>query len=659
MTGALGNYRAGRFVRNRRGSLASGAGWGGFLYSFRNAAIFLLLLAVAAPLAAPARGDSLRFAWLSDTHVGSANGARDLRRAVDTINSLPGIAFAIVSGDITEAGSLAQYHQARRVLDDLKIPCRVIPGNHDTKWSDSGGAWFGRVFGAARFVFDSAGLRFIGLHQGPVMKMGDGHFAPEDLRWLDGQLAKTAPGQPVIFVTHMPLNNSTDNWFEASERLRRVNTQAVLAGHGHANRKLDFEGLPGVMGRSSLHDAKKHDGPGYTIVEIKDEVMSFAEKNVGKPAGAPWCSIKIEKRVCADGAGAGGAGAGGERARPDYSVNEKFPRVKVVWQRELGWTIASSPALCGESVIVGDASGKVRAFALGDGRELWEFASGGAVFSTPAVEGGRVVFASTDGCVYALDAGSGGKIWEFRTDMPIVASPRVEGGVVYIGAGDGKFRALDLGSGKLLWEFAGLRGFVETRALVCEGKVIFGAWDEHLYALDAKTGALAWKWKGPRRGALYSPAACWPVAANGKVFVVAPDRRVTALRVGTGEEVWGTMEVGGRESIGVSGDGASVFVRSMHDTIAALATAPDKPVVLWKIDAGFGTDFNSAMLVEKDGALFYGTKNGVLYAIDSRTGKIRWRHRVGPTIINTVVALDSRRVLFGDFDGKLALVEGE
>ena len=35
------------------------------------------------------------------------------------------------------------------------------------------------------------------------MKMGDGHFAPQDVLWLDETLAQVG-GQPVIFVTHYP-----------------------------------------------------------------------------------------------------------------------------------------------------------------------------------------------------------------------------------------------------------------------------------------------------------------------------------------------------------------------------------------------------------------------------------------------------------------------
>ena len=75
-----------------------------------------------------------RFAWLSDTHVGSTTGTADLGASVRDINTLDSIAFVILSGDITEMGFDAQLEQAKAILDSLKKPYYIIPGNHDTKW---------------------------------------------------------------------------------------------------------------------------------------------------------------------------------------------------------------------------------------------------------------------------------------------------------------------------------------------------------------------------------------------------------------------------------------------------------------------------------------------------------------------------------------------
>jgi outer membrane protein assembly factor BamB/predicted phosphodiesterase len=611
--------------------------------------------AAAAPSADRA---ALRFAWLSDTHVGSDRGAADLWASVEDINRQADLAFVLVTGDITEMGLYANLRKAKDILDGLRMPYHIIPGNHDTKWSESGGSDVTRLWGAERFVFESGGVRFIGMHQGPVMKMGDGHFAPQDVRWLDGLLAEPgAAAKPTVFVTHYPLDESIANWYVVLQKLKTVPTVAVLVGHGHTNKAMDFEGLAGVMGRSNL--GTKEAEPGYTIVEIDGKAMTFAERTAGR-TGAPWHRIRIAKggfpAVPKGRRAAAAVKPASDPPRPDLWVNGLFPGVRARWRFEAGWTIASSASVSGDTLVFGDASGAVRALRIADGSIAWEYKTDDPVYSTPAVAGGRVVFGGTDGAIRALDARLGTLVWKVQTGGPVVASPSVADGVVYIGSSDHVFRAISLASGDPVWSYGGIDGFVETRPLVAGGLVVFGAWDGRLYALDAKTGRLAWTWQGERPSPFYAPAACWPVAAAGKVFIVAPDKMMTAIELGTGREIWGTDNLSVRESIGISGDGRRVFVRTTDDVIAAIAPDADGQETLWETEAGIGEDISSAQLAEKDGVVFYGTKNGLLLALDAATGEIKWRHRVGAALLNTVTPLSATEVAVTDFDGRVTLI---
>ncbi len=611
-------------------------------------AAFLVLLSSLLPLLAVADNSPLRFAWLSDTHVGSGTGEQDLRAAVRDINSLTGLSFVVLSGDVTEYGSRGQLRLAKEILDGLKVPSHIIPGNHDTKWSESGATDFARLWQADRFDFEQDGFRFIGLHQGPVMKMGDGHWAPQDVRWLRETLKNLPdPQQPIIFITHYPIDDSIANWYVVLDLLKQYNTQVVLCGHGHGNHAYLFEGVPGVMGRSNLRGHAPVGG--FNLVEIKDGVMTFSERVTGQQTLPRWHFVTLQRHDY--------AGETNHYPRPDFSVNSRYPNVKPRWAYNSGYTIASTPAVWNNLAIVGDASGTVHALSLKSGRVQWEFKTQNAVYSTPDASGDLVVFASTDGNIYALKAQTGKEVWRYTTTRPIVACPRIADGTVYIGSSEGSFRALDLGSGKLVWRFDGLAGFVETKPLVYDGKVIFGAWDQYLYALDAKTGKLAWRWKGDKPGTLFSPAACWPVGAKDKAFIVAPDRKMTALDARTGEQLWRTGTYVVRESIGLSQDQTRFYVRAMHDCFYAFSTTAANPDKVWELNAGFGYDINSAMLEEKDGVVFYGTKNDLLFALDARTGALKWQHKLGVGVMNTVVPLNATQVLATDFDGTIALLE--
>jgi len=618
------------------------------------AALVVLLMAV---VPAGSRGP-LRFAWLSDTHVGSDRGAGDLRASVSDINAQPGLSFVLVTGDITEMGSYANFRLAKDILDGLRVPYHIIPGNHDTKWSGSGGSDFQRLWGADRFAFASGGFRFIGLSQGPVLRMGDGHWAPQDVRWLEGLLAE--PGgatKPTFFVSHYPLDESIANWHVVLDKLKTIPTVAVLVGHGHKNLTMDFESLQGVMGRSAL--GTKDTPPGYTIVEIGAKAVTFTERTTGKTR-APWHRIELRKGglpAVPAGRPSGGTGAtAGLKPRPDFAVNGLYPQVRVRWRFDAGWTIASSAAAAGETVVFGDASGTVRALRIADGSIAWEFKTDEPVYSTPAFGGDRVLFGSTDGSIYALDSRTGTLVWKILTGGPVVACPRIVDGVVYIGSSDRVFRAVELATGRPVWSHDGIEGFVEAKPLVSDDRVVFGAWDGCLYALDRKTGKLVWKWQGDRPSQFYSPAACWPVAAGGRVFIVAPNPWMTAIDLATGREIWGTDNWAVRESIGLSEDGQRVYVRTTDGIVAAIDSSADGSDAVWETDVGIGSDINSAQLVEKDGVVFYGTKNGLLLALDAATGAVKWKHRVGVALLNTVTPLSGREVVVTDFDGRVSLV---
>ena len=215
-----------------------------------------------------------KFAWLTDIHVGYPTAQEDLQRSVDDINSAEDISFTIISGDITATGTLQELSLAKTILDKLEKPYYIIPGNHDTKWSESGCTDFIKLWGNDRFVFEYDKFLFIGLHQGPRMRMADGHWAPEDLRWFDSLIVSLPnSNQPIIFITHYPLDESIDNWYEMLDRLKNLNTQVAIFGHGHTNTIYDFESIAGVMGRSNLR-ARDEIG-GYTIAEVRKRFNLF------------------------------------------------------------------------------------------------------------------------------------------------------------------------------------------------------------------------------------------------------------------------------------------------------------------------------------------------------------------------------------------------
>lgn len=82
----------------------------------------------------------------------------------------------IVSGDLTEHGSLAEYQALARLLDRLPIPVYAIPGNHDRR-EPLRAAFADKKYMPARgpidYVVDHLGVRMVGLDTLVVQAMGN------------------------------------------------------------------------------------------------------------------------------------------------------------------------------------------------------------------------------------------------------------------------------------------------------------------------------------------------------------------------------------------------------------------------------------------------------------------------------------------------------
>ena len=591
-----------------------------------------------------------QFAWFTDTHIAqSGTAVEDLRAVVKDVNSRDSISFVLVTGDITDLNINDDLLLAKRILDSLTMPYYIIPGNHDTKWSDTGNQNFKDFWGDDKFVFDYEKYKFIGLHQGPVLHMTDGHISPKDLRWLNILLKNMEDQkQPIIFVTHYAVDQSIDNYDRFLDIIKPYNVKMILHGHGHRNRAANYCGIPGIMSRSTLRAGQKSSG--YTLTKITDETAYFSERlSSGADLGI-WHKQSLEQTYTVQDS---------LIRRPDYSVNNEFPNVQVKWKFKTRNMITGSPAVYDRGVFIADDDGLIYAVDLNNGEELWRFSCPAAVYAAGAAADGRAVFPCLDGTIYCLNTKDGSLLWKFKTDKAVQAIPAIENGTVYIGGSDHRFRAIDLKSGKLTWEFNGVKGYVQSKPLIYKGKVIFGAWDQTIYALNKTDGSLSWKWSDVRPHDLYSPAACHPVGAYNKVFAATPDRFLNAINAETGKTIWRSNKYKVRESAGISEDSSRIYAKCMNDTIFAVTAEAEKPEYVWIKNFNYGYDHTPSMIMEKDGTAFVSVRGGMLFSFDGQSGALKWKHKYGNTFINTVLPLGRSSVLITNMDGDAALIKNE
>jgi outer membrane protein assembly factor BamB len=214
----------------------------------------------------------------------------------------------------------------------------------------------------------------------------------------------------------------------------------------------------------------------------------------------------------------------------------------VDWRHPTGSVHYSSPAYANGTVYVGimgtynttsqvsfDPPYGVLALDSETGAERWFFATGGSVAASPAIAADNLIVPAKDGTVYAIRRSSGTEAWRAAVDAG-VSSPAVRGDTVFVGGGSfgagGRVTALDVATGAVRWSFTP-NGPVQSSLSYADGEVLFATNTAQgtVYALNASSGAARWTFvTSPAAYALSSP-----VVADGLVFAASDNGHVVAL----------------------------------------------------------------------------------------------------------------------------------
>ena len=568
------------------------------------------------------------FAIFSDLHLSDtlSQNSEDLQNAITEVNANKNLAFVLITGDITDNGDTKSLRLAKTLLNELKIPYYIIPGNHDTRISESGGSDFTSIFGDQHFRLFFNGYLFLGINSSPMLQLEDGHISPQELEWLAHQLKQVGRKQPVYILTHYPIKKGNiDNWDTLTDLVRKYNTQGIFGGHFHRNCVLSYDGIPGVVVRSTQRETDSIGG--YTICSIGDSLY-IAEKKIGATAHI-WQALPLEKKVYTE---------GDHKAfpRPNFDVNKTYKNVKTVWEKKNEVEIDGTPVINQNSIFFGDANGTLHCITANKGKPVWQFKTTGNIYSTPAVSEGKIVFGSYDHNIYCLNTTDGKLLWKFATSQAVIASPIIENNIVYIGSSDGQFLAINLQSGQLIWAYKGIDSYVQTKAVINDNKVIFTAWDNHIYALNKETGALLWKWQSSTDKLKNTPAAIPPVLAHNKLFVTTNDHLITAIDVEHGTTIWEKKKHHIIHSTGVSTDQSTIFMRSTKDSVLAINAKSNIYAKRWIKNANYGEDLYACQMIPYNNQLVFSTKHGLICCLDEETGTLLWQHKINNTSLNII-----------------------
>jgi len=188
---------------------------------------------------------------LSDALDSHAN----LARTIERLNGCqPRPDLLVATGDLTADGRSDEYAALRGLLDGVRMPYLLIPGNHDDR-DNMRAAFADQDWGDGPFLLsavDDWPLRILALdtlipgrHQGVV--------CPERCRWLDERLAEQPDRPTVVMMHHPPFATGighldrmglTDPSRFAAVIAKHRQVVRILCGHIHRPINTMFAGVP-------------------------------------------------------------------------------------------------------------------------------------------------------------------------------------------------------------------------------------------------------------------------------------------------------------------------------------------------------------------------------------------------------------------------------
>ena len=564
-------------------------------------------------------GNAERITLLSDIHVNPGNHREQmLREVIDDINNND-TELVILSGDLTDEGSDEQLSNVKSILDNIKKPLFVLPGNHENNWSQSACKTFFDIWGNDRFVTETENLIIVGINCGPYMKMGDGHVKHEDLLWLDKTLSeRVKKGKKVISVCHYALNADLDSYREYVEILKKYPVVAHLNGHYHQYKKYRVENIE-VLHCRSMEMGKKPDF-GYSIVDVTTDSVKVFNKVKNESAELKF-AYKIDHKTIVP-------------IEKGENFNTELPEnFKVELAHRDDASIFTRVGLDDENIYIGNSLGYIKSINKKSGKVNWTYKTQASLFSRPAVAKNVVIVPTADKRLLWIDKKTGNVVNENNANGPYVADGIIVGNTLYQG-GYKVFQAWDIKSATLKWELNDLKNYCQAAPATYKNDIVFGAWDSYLRKVDMKTGKLDWKWNNGRERNMLGPGNCVPVIIEDKVIVVAPDRYMTAIDRKNGEQIWRDKSHKYRESLGRSVDGKCVYAKTMDGEIVCVSTQGNEFKELWLVDAGLGYEHAPCIVLEHKGVVYAGSRRGILAAIDVKTKQLLWRQQVGASEVN-------------------------
>jgi len=161
------------------------------------------------------------FVTIADSHY----KFKELRKAVEKINTIDDIDFVVHLGDMTDKGLMMEYEMFSKEIYYSSIPVFTCIGNHD--YLSNGGSIYKQMFGAYNYTIEHKGIKMV-FFDATVWESGK----TPDMSWFEKELSSC--DLPKIVFSHIPPWDDQYSDTNKNKYKDLIDTENVIISmHGH------------------------------------------------------------------------------------------------------------------------------------------------------------------------------------------------------------------------------------------------------------------------------------------------------------------------------------------------------------------------------------------------------------------------------------------
>lgn len=259
---------------------------------------------------------------LTDTHIvepgqllyGKVDTAAHLADAVEQVNRMsPQPDLVMITGDLVEHPGAETYNHFAQLIEPLRAPAFLIPGNHDSP------RLMQKYFGSSpsfplsdetfQYALDDFEFRILALnsyHKNSELPS----FGPRRLAWLQKSLSES--NKPTLIAIHHPpmqtgiefIDMVGEQWYAGISEILAQNQQVqlIISGHGHSDTFGRNGHVPVYMASSTAHQLIACRGndqaPAFDETGAPPVLHQWMGEGRGFVSGAaPWPNWAAGRRI--------------------------------------------------------------------------------------------------------------------------------------------------------------------------------------------------------------------------------------------------------------------------------------------------------------------------------------------------------------------------